>query len=222
MQRQHRIVRRMIGIVAGRPVDHRARCVARREIVGDRDRLVVGDEKAVLRAARRAPGAHARVGAGLHQVDRRAAAGLVRMRVRRHPFFMGAPAEFGRLHAFRQEAFDRPGVDEHLGRLRLLGALRVALGDVDALDAGLPHQVGPFGLGLRLGDVELQVRRDIEQRLLGEEGDHAGIGAAAGDGGRRAGLARASWRRASSRAARSSSALPAPSTCRNRSRATAR
>ena len=41
------------------------------------------------------------------------------------------------------------------------GALRVPLGDVDALDAGLPHQVRPFGLRLRLGDIELQIRRDI-------------------------------------------------------------
>ena len=61
---------RVIGVVAGRPVDGLA-ALAHREVVGDRDRLVVGDEEAVLRAGRRAPGAHARVGAGLEQVDRR-------------------------------------------------------------------------------------------------------------------------------------------------------
>ena len=112
MQRQHGIVGRMVGVMAGRPIDRRARRVPHREVVGDRDRLVVGDEEAILRAAGRAPRAHARVGAGLHQIDGGAAAGLMGMRILGHPFFMGAPAEFGRLHAFRQETFHRPGVDE--------------------------------------------------------------------------------------------------------------
>jgi hypothetical protein len=71
VQRQHRVVGRVIGVVAGRPIDRLAARVAHREIVGDRDRLVMRDEEAVLRAARRAPGAHARVGAGLQQIDRR-------------------------------------------------------------------------------------------------------------------------------------------------------
>ena len=122
----------------------------------------MGDEEAILRAAGRAPGAHARVGAGLHQIDGGAAAGFVGTRILGHPFFMGAPTEFGRLHAFRQETFHRPGVDEDVRLFRRLGALGVAFGDVDALDAGLPHQVRPFGFGLRLGGIELQISGDIE------------------------------------------------------------
>ena len=65
VQRQHRVVARMIGVVAGRAIDRLALVVAHRQIVGDRDRLVMGDEKAVLRLGGRRPGAHARVGAGL-------------------------------------------------------------------------------------------------------------------------------------------------------------
>ena len=38
VQRQHRVVGGMIGVVAGRPIDHLL-AVAHREIVGDRDRL---------------------------------------------------------------------------------------------------------------------------------------------------------------------------------------
>ena len=67
VQRQHRVVRRVVGVVAGRPVDDVVP-VPQREVVGDRDRLVVRDQEAVLRAGRRAPGAHARIGARLQQV----------------------------------------------------------------------------------------------------------------------------------------------------------
>ena len=54
VQRQHRVVAGVIGVMAGRPVDRLALAVAQREIVGDRDRLVVGDEEAELRRARSA------------------------------------------------------------------------------------------------------------------------------------------------------------------------
>ena len=37
----------------------------------------------------------------------------MRAAVLRHPLLMRAPAELGRLQAFRDEAFHRPGVDEH-------------------------------------------------------------------------------------------------------------
>ncbi len=70
VQRQHGVVAGMIGIVAGRAVVNLALLVAHGEEIGDRDRLVVRDQEAVLRAGRRAPGAHARVGAGLFQIDR--------------------------------------------------------------------------------------------------------------------------------------------------------
>ena len=99
---------------------------------------------------------------------------------------MRAPAEFGRLHALGQEAFDRPGVDEDVARLRALGALGVALGDVHALDAEPLGEAAPFVARLRLGRLVAEVVGEIDERLLDEPGDHAGIGAAAGDGGRSA------------------------------------
>ena len=110
---------------------------------------------------------------------------LVFLGVLRHPLLMRAPAEFGRLHAFRNEAFDRPRVPEHVHRLRLLGALRVALGNVDALDAGLLHQLGPaLAVVLRgFPELEAKIGGKVHKRLLHQPGDHAGIGAAGGDRG---------------------------------------
>ena len=144
----------------------------------------MGDEEAELGARRRRPGAYARVGAGLVDIDRRAAAGLVEAGGRRRPLLVRAPAEFGRLHALGQESFDRPGVDEHVARLGALGALGVALGDMHAPDAEGFSQPAPFLARLRLGDRLAEIGGEVDQRLLDEPGHHAGIGAAAGDCGR--------------------------------------
>ena len=148
----------MIGVVAGRPV-HRLAALAHREVVGDRDRLVVGDQKAVLGLRGRRPGAHPGAGAGLRQIDRGAAAEVVAVAVRRQPLLVGAPAELGRLQALRDEALDRPGVDELAARLRRLGALGVALGDVDALDADALHQRAPSPRGSSARRAETPVSR---------------------------------------------------------------
>ena len=99
---------------------------------------------------------------------------------------MGAPAEFGRLHALGDKAFHRPGVDEHVHRLRLLRALGVALGDMDALDAELVGELAPAFAALRLVEGRVGVAGDVEQRLLDEPRHHAGIGAAGGHRGRAA------------------------------------
>ena len=101
------------------------------------------------------------------------------MAVRRQRLLVGAEAELGRLQALRDEALDRPGVDELAARLRRLGALGVALGDVDALDADALHQRRPVLAGLRLAGRDAGVAGDVEQRLLDEPGHHAGVGAAA-------------------------------------------
>src|SRR6201996_5233785 len=176
----------MIGVVAGRTIDHLL-AVTHGEVIRDRNRLIVGDEKAILRPRSRAPRTYARIGARLQQIDRRAAACLVGATVVRHPGFMGAPAELGRLHALGDEAFHRPGVDEYVDRLWLLRALGVSFGDVDALDAELGGELAPAFPALRLVERRVGVAGDVEQRLLDEPGYHAGIGAAGGDGGRSAG-----------------------------------
>ncbi len=139
----------------------------------------------------RRPRAHARAGARLGQVDRGVAAEIVPAPVGRHVLLVRAPAEFGGLHALRAEALDRPGVDEDAARLRVAGALGVALGDVDALDAEALHQPAPAlaVCGFLHGDAG--VARDVEQRLLDHPGHHAGIGPAAAHGGGAAGTAAA-------------------------------
>ena len=105
---------------------------------------------------------------------------------------MRAPAELGRLQALRHEAVHRPGVDEGAHGLFGLGALRVALGDVDALHADFLRQTRPVLAVLRLVVGHAQIARDIHQRLLDEPGHHARIGAAArhGRGAARIALAR--------------------------------
>ena len=192
VQRQHRVVAGVVGVMAGRAVDCRALVVAHGVIVGDRDRLVMGDEEAELPLRGWRPRAHAGVGAGLVEIDRRAAAALVEAGVGGRPFLVHAPAEFGRLHALGEKAFDRPGVDEDVARLRALGALRIALGDMHALDAQTLGEAAPvlarFGLVRLFAEVANEIALEIDQRLLDEPGHHAGIGAATGDRGRSAGV----------------------------------
>ena len=139
-----------------------------------------------MRAGGRRPGAHARIGAGLLEVDRRPAAFFLEAGVRRRPFLVRAPAQLRWLHALRQEPIDRPGEDEYVARLRALGALGVALGDMHAFDAEALREARPFVFCLRLRRLAAEIVSEIDQRLLEEPGHHAGIGAAAGDGGRAA------------------------------------
>ena len=190
VQRQHRVVSRVIGVMTGRPVGHLV-AVTHSVIVGNRDRLVVRHQEAILRAGRRAPRTHARVGARLVEIDRRAAAFLVGAGIGGQPLFMGAPAEFRRLHAFRKEAFDRPGVDEHIARLRVLGDLGVAFGDVHALHAERLGELGPAFARRRRIDRLAEIAGDVEQCLLDEPRHHAGVGPAGGDRRRAAGIAAA-------------------------------
>src|SRR3954469_10666454 len=91
----------------------------------------------------RRPGAHARGRAGLHEVDRGATTEVVALAVTRKVLLVRAPAELGRLLAFAHETIHRPGVDEFVELLGLVGELRVALGDVDHPDAELARQLAP-------------------------------------------------------------------------------
>ena len=55
-----------------------------------------------------------------------------------------------------------------------------------ALDAEALRETRPFLFALRLGALVAKILGEIDERLLDEPGDHARIGAAAGDGGRAA------------------------------------
>jgi hypothetical protein len=89
---------------------------------------------------------------------------------------MTAPAEFGRLTAFADEAVDRPGVDELADFLRRERHLGVALGDVDHFHAEAWREPRPS----RRACVGSSRRRpvsagDVQQRLLDEMRHEAGI-----------------------------------------------
>src|SRR5260370_27098908 len=144
----------VMGVVAGGAVDGLV-ALAEREVVGNRDRLVVGDHKAVLGPRRGCPRAHPRAGTRPREVDRCIAAEAVPCRTRRQRLFVRAPAELRGLQALRKKAFNRPGINELAARLGIAGALGVTLGDVDTLDAGALHQASPILARLRLDEVEL-------------------------------------------------------------------
>ena len=143
----------------------------------------------------RRPGAHARGRAGLHQVDSRAGAEVVALAVAREVLLVRAPAELGGLLAFADEAVHRPGVDEFVDLLRLRGQLRVALGDVDHLDAELARELPPLLARLGAAGVDAGVVGDVEQRLLDEVRHQARVGAVGEHGGGRARSLRAQRQR---------------------------
>ena len=187
VQRKHGVVAGMVGVVAGRPVLGRMPR-SDRVVIRDRDGLVMGDEVAELWPRRRAPRVHARDRPGALQPDRRLAACVMPMAVLREPGFVRAPAEFGRLKALRDETLDRPCVHEDVPRSRHAARLRVALGDVDALDAQPPHHLRPAGPVARRRDGLADIARQCFERLLHEPAHHPGVRAAATDGGGSAGI----------------------------------
>src|SRR5207253_9959111 len=86
--------------------------------------------EAVKMPGARRPGAHAGTGAGLHEVDRGEAPGVVALAVAREVALVGPPAHLARLRALAHEAVDRPGIHEFARLLRAARDLGVALGDV--------------------------------------------------------------------------------------------
>ena len=108
------------------------------------------------------------------------------MAVRRELVLVRAPAELGRLAALADEAVDRPGVDELVRLLAQLRELGIALGDVHRADAEIAHQPRPVGLRLRRLVPETRIAGHVEERLLEELRDEAGIGALGDHGGRAA------------------------------------
>lgn len=69
MQGENRVVAGMVGIMAGGSVCHVATIVADGEIIRNRNRLIVRDEKSILRPKARAPCANSCVGARLIEID---------------------------------------------------------------------------------------------------------------------------------------------------------
>src|SRR6202047_472544 len=158
VEREHRVIAGMIGIVAGWPVDDLS-TFSQREIVRNRDRLVMGDHPAVLGLRRRRPRPHARPGAGPHEVNRSVTAEVVMMSARRETLFMRTPTQLGGLQAFGDKALDRPGIHELAAWLGKASALGIALRDVDALDAHALPQLPPCFARARLGVRAVEIAR---------------------------------------------------------------
>ena len=194
---------------SARSAGRRRRRRSRTVVVGDRDRLAVRDQEAVERPLQRRPGAHAGAGAGPLEIDRapqpkswRPPSG------RKCRSCVPQPSSAG-----WQPSPTKPSIDQVLtnspGRFGCSGHLRVALGDVDHLDAELARQRGPLR-PRSAGDHRDRrpvSRGDVQQRLLDEVRDQAGIGAVRDHRRRAAGAGLAAPAR--SRAARSSSAATA-------------
>ena len=162
--------------MAGRPVMHRL-AVTPGQVIGDRDRLAMGDQKPVIGAFERRPAAHPRPGPRSQQIDRRLAAEIMALPVAREMPLMRAPAEFGGLRALAEKPVDRPGVDELARRLRDARHLRVAFGDVDRSDPEPLRELAPAGAVGGRGGARIGVARDIEQGPLDEMRYQPGIGA---------------------------------------------
>ncbi len=88
---------------------------------------------------------------------------------------VGPPAHLTGLTALAHEAIDRPRIDELADFLRLVRTLRVAFGDMDDLHAHTSSQIPPISSGRRISGVDADVRRDVQERLLDEVRDKAGI-----------------------------------------------
>src|SRR6267142_6921838 len=101
------------------------------------------DQESVKMSRLGGPGADPGARAGTIQIDGAARPGLVASAVRGEMLLMRAPAKFGRLRAFADEAVDRPGIDELVRNLRHIGDLSVALGNMHDLDAEGLGELGP-------------------------------------------------------------------------------
>ena len=176
----------------GRPVDGLL-AVPNRELVGDREGLAVADHHALDRVVRN-PGADPGVHAHPGDADLVLRPVLVLVGVGRERLLVRSPSELGGGRALLAEALDAPGVHEFVDLLRDIRDLRVALAAVDHLDAELMGQVvellGGDEVLERLGLPALDPllgqggSRDVEETLLGEVGNEAGVGPVLDHGGR--------------------------------------
>ena len=176
VHRQHRVIAGVIGVMHGRAVDHTV-AITDGEVVGDRDRLTVRDEEAVEMPGARRPGTHPRRSARLRQEDGGSATEVVAVAISREMPLVGAPTEFGGLAALAHEAVHRPGVDELARTLAHRRDLRIALGDVDDLDAEGVREPCPILARVRVTRSDAGVGGDVEQRLFHEVGHQTRIGA---------------------------------------------
>src|SRR4030095_5690995 len=142
------------------------------------------DQEAVEVARLGCPGAHARRAARLRELDRALAPEVVLAAVAREVVLVRAPSELRGLAALTHQSVHGPGVNELPRHLRPARDLRVALGDVDDLDAERRGEVRPVLTALRLARLVAGVLGYVEQRLLHEVRYEARVRAVRDDSGR--------------------------------------
>ena len=98
LQRQHRIIGRMIGVMAGGAVSHLF-ATLHRVIIGNRYCFIMCDQITILRANARHPAAHACVSTRAFQKDCSLATPSMFARIGRKFLFVRAPAQFSWLFA---------------------------------------------------------------------------------------------------------------------------
>ena len=148
----------------------------------------MSNQKAMIGSFERCPAAHASNRSRPQQVYRCAGTKIVTAAVRWKMPLVRPPAELGRLGAFTDEPVDRPGVDEFVRLLGPIRDLRIALGDMDHLDAERLGKAGPIGAVCRNLVLQAVVPRQIDQSLFDKMRHETGIGAVRQDRGRAAGI----------------------------------
>src|SRR5258708_24657629 len=88
---------------------------------------------------------------------------------------MRAPPQFSGLRPLADKTIDRPSIDELVGLLRHMGNLRVAFSDMNDLDAQRLRQRSPAGPVFWNGGFFVRVLCDIQERLLCQMRNQAGI-----------------------------------------------
>ena len=174
VQAEHCIIGRMVRVMAGWP-ELRGSRVTNGVIIGNRDCLVMRDQKAELRPGCRTPRMDTRDCAWPFQPYSRLATGVMPVPVFREPGLMRAPAQFRGLETFGNETLYRPGVHKDIPWARLAARLRVALRDVHGLHTKRLHQLGPSRAILWRSGIAPRVRGQRQQRLFYKPRHHAGV-----------------------------------------------
>src|SRR5208283_3925225 len=185
VQRHYGHVGRAIRVMHRGPVDGPA-VFPDRQPVGNGERLTVAHDHAVDAVVGH-PGGHPGVDAHAGEADLVARAFGVLVGQRRQLLLVRAPTHLRGGRAFLTEAFYAPGVDEFIYLFRLVGDLGVALAAMDYFNAKrhgqaiellpvdeLAQLVGGLALDLPVLDGAVA---DVQQALLREMRDEAGVGA---------------------------------------------